>query len=164
MGIRVESNVEFALVERWLQDSSGLDELVEDFRQCTVSRRDWTHRAHLGVAASLILTEGAKEAMECLRGTIPRLNEVQGGENSARSGYHETLTLFWVRVLHRYLRRLPARWSRLDKVRAAVEAYGEIRRLDRAFYSFDVLACEVARAGWSVPESGPPWLTEDLDG
>lgn len=160
MTIHVESDLGFSLLERWLQNESSLDAFVEAFQQCKLTRQEWTHRAHVGVAASLVVTEGAEEALRCMRATIPRLNESQGSVNTSQSGYHETLTVFWIRILAQFLGRLPARFSRLDKVTAAVEAYGEIRRMDRAFYEIDVLASEQARRAWVAPQVGPSWLNE----
>jgi len=160
MGIRAESNVEQLLQERWLDDEQALDRLVRSFQGATLGRREWTHRAHLGIASSLILTEGSPAALVCMREAIPRLNDSHGTVNSRVSGYHETLTVFWVRVLTRLLNRLPAKLTRLQKVTVAVEAYGDMRRLDRTAYSYDVLTCEKARVEWCPPDHAPAWLRE----
>lgn len=160
MGILVESNVPSLLKERWLGDERELLDLVRRFRACTIGRDEWTHRAHVGVASALVLTEGPTEALHLMKQTIPRLNERQGALNSEVSGYHETLTVFWVCFLGQFLERVPGDWSNLNKARAAVEAFGGLRRLDKLFYSYDVLACPRARRFWVPPEPVPGWLSD----
>lgn len=158
MGIRVQSDLDAGLSERWLRDERSLDTFLSAFRECSIPHREWTHRAHLGVAAALILEMGADSALGSMRATIPRLNESHGGANTNLSGYHETLTVFWVRLLSRMLSRLPKHLSRLDKVTVAVEAYGVLRRLDRAVFDSDVLGDAEARLRWTYPDRGPDWL------
>lgn len=153
MGILIESDIPEGLLERWLQDKQALDAFVRDFQECRISMDAWTHRAHIGIASALILREGREAALHCIRLTIPRLNEAQGRVNTAETGYHETLTIFWVDRIAAMLARLPKHFTRLDRVRVAVEAYGGIRRLDRAYYSYDVLSSAEARREWRPPDS-----------
>ena len=151
MGVFVESDLPSALLERWLQQDAELDQFVERFLARTLPLREWTHRAHIGVAAALVIEHGRAEALATLRETIPRYNEATGGANTETSGYHETLTVFWLHKVADLLDRLPA-MERLSKVRVVVEAYGPIRRLDRVFYSFDVVASREARMRWIEPD------------
>ena len=87
-----------------------------------------------------------------LRDAIPRYNEATGGANTESSGYHETLTVFWLHRVADLLDRLPPSLDSLTKVRVVVEAYGSVRRLDRAFYSFDVVKSREARRDWIEPD------------
>jgi hypothetical protein len=50
------------------------------------------------------------------------------------------------------LDRLPEEWGLLARVRVVVEAYGSIRRLDRAYYRFDVVKSVEARRQWVPPD------------
>lgn len=152
MSIVVESNVPEELLDAWLQSEKALDRFVSDFLSCTIPRVEWTHRAHLGIGATLVLARGREKTLDQLRQTIPQLNIVQGTGNSPVGGYHETLTVFWVERIAALLVRLPAHFSRLGRVRTVVEAYGGIRRLDRAYYSYDVLRSLEARRVWLPPD------------
>lgn len=152
MTVHVESEIPDGLAELWLQSEEQLSAFLAQFQTCRIERQDWTHRAHIGIAACLILMHGKQEALHVMRKTIPLLNESQGGINSSQTGYHETLTVFWIEQIARVISRLPASLGRLDRVRVVVEAYGELRRLDRAVYSFDVLESETARARWQRPD------------
>ncbi|MCU0227391.1 MAG: hypothetical protein MUF01_07105 [Bryobacterales bacterium] len=158
MGIRVESDLDSALREKWLRHETDLESFIRQFRACTLPQREWTHRAHVGVAAALILSLGSDEALRVLRATIPRLNESYGGVNTPTSGYHDTLTVFWVRLVATLLSRLPQQLSHVDRVAIAVEAYGDLRRADRAFYEGDLMHHEEARTRWVPPSRGPSWL------
>lgn len=150
--ITVESDLANALLERWLQSDEGLTAFLQRFLNCELRREEWTHRAHIGMCAALVLQQQRQSALPIIRSTIPRLNEAMGGINSDNAGYHETLTVFWVDRIDAVLRRLPQHFRNLDKVRAVVEAYGEVRRLDRAYYTFDVLASVEARKTWIPPD------------
>lgn len=153
MSILVESDLRYKLLERWLQNSDELEHFVEQFLSLRLPIAEWTHRAHLGVAAFLVASRGRDAALATLQDAIPRYNEATGGANTDSGGYHETLTVFWVDRVAEMLERLPTEWGTLVRVRAVVEAYGSIRRLDRAYYRFDVAKSTEARRRWISPDS-----------
>jgi hypothetical protein len=153
MGVHIESDLPQGLVEPWLQSEVALDRFVSGFLRAETAQRDFTHRAHLAVAAGLVLESGRDDALARFRETIPalQLRWADGGE--FESLYHETMTVFWIRQITRVLARFPQEWKRLDKVRALVEAYGEFRRLDRAVYSWDILQSPEARQRYVPPSA-----------
>lgn len=153
MSVVVESDLSRKLLERWLRSDAELERFVEQFLSLRLPIAEWTHRAHVGVAAALIAGRGRDAALATLRDAIPRYNEATGGANTDSGGYHETLTVFWVDRVAELLGRLPQEWAVLARVRAVVEAYGSIRRLDRAYYSFDVVRSSDARRRWIPPDS-----------
>lgn len=81
----------------------SLDELVAAFRSCALPRLEWTHAAHLRVGAWHVHHHGADAALELLRDGIRRLNEHHGTVNSSTSGYHETITAAYVRLIETFL-------------------------------------------------------------
>jgi hypothetical protein len=153
VSVVVESDLPRKLLERWLQSDAELQRFVEQFLSLRLPMAEWTHRAHVGVAATLTAGRGRDAALATLRDAIPRYNEATGGANTDSGGYHETLTVFWVDRVADLLDRLPQEWGVLARVRAVVEAYGSIRRLDRAYYSFDVVKSSDARRQWIPPDS-----------
>lgn len=152
MSVLIESDLTSGLLERWLQNAGSLDTFVDQFLSQSLPIREWTHRAHLGAATALVLRHGRDGALATLRDAIPRYNEATGGANTESSGYHETLTVFWLHRVADLLDRLPPSLDSLTKVRVVVEAYGSVRRLDRAFYSFDVVKSREARRDWIEPD------------
>ncbi|MEZ6234788.1 MAG: hypothetical protein R3B68_11415 [Phycisphaerales bacterium] len=73
--------------------------LLAQFEARTLPAKAWTHQAHLRVALLYTKDRGPDAAVETLRHTIPRLNDAHGVPNSETRGYHETITVAWVRVL-----------------------------------------------------------------
>jgi len=103
-----------------LASESALDGFLQAFRDGTLARGEWTHAAHVAVAAAWIYEEPAT-ALDRLRRDIRRYNEIAGVANTETAGYHETLTRFWVREI---IGTLAHEKSRLEAVREAVARYG----------------------------------------
>ena len=110
---------------------------------------DWKHAHHLVMATCYVMTYGRDEALERARRNIPTYNEAQGGENTEDSGYHETLTVFWIDVV---TAALPPQKSRLEAIHHIVETLAPQRDLWREFYSFDVVKSREARKAYIAPD------------
>ena len=135
---------------RYLQSERELTEFITAFERCALPKSSFTHAAHVTVA-SVYLQEDWTTALPRMRANIRRFNESVGGTNSDTSGYHETLTVFWLEVLADFLHETPAA-NRLDEVRRAVTEFGSESKLHTRFYSFDVVNCVAARRGWVPPD------------
>ena len=81
--------------------------LAARFTALTLPKEEWTHAAHLTVGVWHVERYGPSEALVVLRSGIRRLNESHGNENTATSGYHETLTAAYVLLLAAYLEACP---------------------------------------------------------
>lgn len=81
--------------------------LIEKFSTATLSKEEWTHHAHLTVALWYIDNYEFDDALCRLRSGIILLNKFHGTENTDRSGYHETLTIFWAKVILIYIQLNP---------------------------------------------------------
>jgi hypothetical protein len=71
------------------------DELVQRFIDCTLDKWDWTHEAHIVVGLFMVTHHGA-DALAQMRTALKRYNECTDVPNTDTSGYHETLTHFWL--------------------------------------------------------------------
>jgi hypothetical protein len=142
-----------------LISEEALRQFTDAWLQCTLPLPSWTHAAHILVAASLVVTRDEDGARETMRLGIPRYNVATGGANTADSGYHETLTCFWVAKISAYLRRQHAPEvtddSPLERVRRAVAHFGERRDWFSDHYSFNVVKSREARAVWVPPDLRP---------
>jgi hypothetical protein len=85
-----------------------------------------------------------------MRSGIIRYNEAVGTANTDTSGYHETLTCFWMATIAGFLDRRSFEGG-LDAVRAAVAAFGEDRERHKRYYPFDVARDVRARKEWVAP-------------
>jgi hypothetical protein len=120
-------------------------ELIHRFESCSLDAKEWTHRAHLAVAAWYLTHCGAEEAGCKMREGIRKLNLSLGGQNTEDSGYHETLTEFWLREVARRLEEK----TPLEEILDLPSGYW------RSFYSRDLPTCREARRQWVEPDLKP---------
>ena len=83
----------------------ALEERAARFLSGSLPRDQWTHAAHLCVGAWHVDRFGADEAIARLRVGIRALNDQHGTPNTATSGYHETITIAYARLLEQFLAR-----------------------------------------------------------
>lgn len=69
------------------------------FRDLTLSKSEWTHEAHLRVCWAVLASRDPSETVEFLREAIRSYNEATGVANTKTSGYHETLTRYYVEAV-----------------------------------------------------------------
>lgn len=120
----------------------------------TLPKGEWTHLAHLRAGLWHVHQHGPFEALDLLRERISRYNESVGTSNTDTSGYHETITRFYVVVIDRFLSTVD-RLDDLDALAAALIAqYGD-RRLPLHHYSEKRLFSPVARRAWIEPDLRP---------
>jgi hypothetical protein len=140
--------------EAFLASEETLDEFLHAFFHHTLPKAQWTHAAHVTVAACLLHKGRVPSVLPVVRNAISSYNLSVGTQNTDTSGYHETLTIFWLRVVAQSLRQSPSA-SRLQAVRSIVAAYGAERSLHRLYYSRDIVTCTAARRAWVEPDLKP---------
>jgi hypothetical protein len=97
---------------------TALNELLNQFESGMLPKSEWTHEAHLRVGLAIIGQSTFDEALCRLRAGIISLNNFHQTPNTATSGYHETMTQFWARVIFLYLAQRKA-----DSVESVVPEY-----------------------------------------
>lgn len=134
---------------KYLESESALTEFVTAFETGTFPGKDWKHTEHVALAACYLYAMPLSESIVRARAKIRAYNETQGGKNTEDSGYHETLTIFWLQVIDHALDRLS---TRVVSARAIVDQFASQRDLYRDYYSFDLLTSREARARWLPPD------------
>jgi hypothetical protein len=124
--------------------------LVGRFLDRTLPKAEWTHQAHLMVGAWHVDRHGPDEALERLRTGIRALNDSHGTINSATSGYHETITRAYVRVIASVLG--PSRLPLDERVASLLSGWTGERDALLRYYSRDTLMSPRARAEWVEPD------------
>jgi len=81
---------------------SEFDHIIEGFRAKTLPAKEWTHEAHLIAGLWHVANFGFDEALVKMRENIKTYNEATGGQNTDSSGYHESITVFWVWLLDEF--------------------------------------------------------------
>lgn len=85
------------------EEASDWKIFIIRFEACTLTKEDWTHAAHLCVGAWFVSHSEPVEAGIRIRKSIRHLNECLGNKNTETSGFHETLTEFWIRAIRAHL-------------------------------------------------------------
>ena len=129
-------------------------ELVRRFDDCTLPREEWTHAAHLTVALWHLLQFDWPEAVARVRRGIKRYNAAHGIPTTPTGGYHETLTIFWLRTVRAFLE------AERNEARALVHLANELaetadKGLPLKHYTRELLFSPEARAAWVEPDLKP---------
>ena len=129
---------------------SEIDAFLAAFEGCTLPKERWTHGAHLLTGACYVHRFGPDAALERMRVCVRRYNESVGGKNTDTSGYHETITVMWIRLLDG-LRREVGAMERAEFARLAVERFAGEKDVFKRYYDFDVVGSVEARREWVEP-------------
>jgi hypothetical protein len=129
----------------------GTEELAAGFIACTLPKREWTHEAHLRVGLWHLLHHGADEALALLRDRIRRYNAASGVANTDHTGYHETITRFYVWVIDRFLQSVDRHHPVDQLAEELIQRWGD-RGLPLRYYSRERLCSVLARRRWVGPE------------
>jgi hypothetical protein len=132
-----------------------IEGLVCAFETCVLPPAEWNHRAHLLMALFYLYHHNEAYAVELMRQGIRRYRKhsylLRGEEQPAGGGYHETITLFYVKVLRRYLTAVPAGTPLENIARDVVQDCGS-KDFVLNFYTAKRLFSERARLEWIEPD------------
>ena len=135
-----------------LTNKEEIHELIAEFRSSSLPRERWTHRAHLIVGLWHVWHHGAEIALQELRASIPKLNEFHGVANSDNSGYHESITRWYVAIMKRYIAGFHNETDFETLINTFLKSpYGEHPYLLK-YYSREVIGSTAARRGWVPPD------------
>jgi hypothetical protein len=124
-------------------------DLVDAFHDRTLPKPEWTHEAHLIVCWYALREMGVEEAVAHLRRAIRAYNEATGTPNTDDSGYHETLTRYYVEAIAQLV------GQPLDDVYKAEDCR---REAPLNYWSREALFSVAARRDWLDPDLDDlPW-------
>ena len=130
-----------------------IERLVLAFESCTLPREAWNHRAHLTVGLWYLAKHERALATNLIRESIQKYNHACGIIQTKDSGYHETITLFYVWLVSKYLSSATES-SLVELVNRLLDTYGD-KRFPLEYYSEEKLMSWEARAGWVEPDLKP---------
>ncbi|MEP7364807.1 MAG: hypothetical protein ABI972_16250 [Acidobacteriota bacterium] len=136
-----------------LDSHESLQRFIGEFESGTFPIGNWKHREHVVMASWYLMQLTTHEATPTIRAGIQRYNLSQGNQNTATSGYHETLTILWIHILSKALQS--AKGDVLMRVRAMASEFGMKGGLFKEYYSFDVVKSVEARCQWMEPDLKP---------
>lgn len=131
-----------------------IERFVAAFEAGTLSRPEWSHRAHLAIATWYLSKHPASTATPLIRNGILKLNTALGVLNDADNGYHETITLFYIEMIGHHLRNNGNGSSLLASLDSLFATRGH-KDLPLEYYSRERLMSREARAQWINPDLKP---------
>ena len=75
------------------------DDFIRQFEDCSFPFDQWHHRAHVKLAYLYLTRYGFEAALAKLRNGIRAYNAANNVPDHPTSGYHETMTQFWLRII-----------------------------------------------------------------
>jgi len=123
------------------------------FEAGAIPHTEWRHRDHLRMAFLYLSALPFDAAVARMRSGIQALNAKHGTVESTTTGYHETMTVAWARVVAVTLR---VHGPRGDS-RAFVEAHPHLmaKSLMRLYYSRARIMTDEAKARFVEPDLAP---------
>jgi hypothetical protein len=128
-----------------------LKTLAEAFLDQTLPAERWRHDAHCLVTAYLLLRRRDIDLPIELPGLIRRYNEATGGKNTDTSGYHHSITLFYLEAIRDFM----FTQNTADLAQACVNMLtSPLGKKDfpLTYYSCEILFTPAARLGWVAPD------------
>lgn len=138
------------------QGKRSIAALAQAFCDRTLPKSQWTHEAHLRVGLWHLLHASEeiasdKSTLDNLRERIQRYNESTGVPNTPTSGYHETLTRFYVWLIGRFLDQADLTLPEDVLAEQLIHRLGN-RDLPFLYWSREVLMSPLARKQWVEPD------------
>jgi len=135
-------------------DAAMVTHIHDGLRARTLPKSEWTHAAHLTAGCALLDRLGLAGAEAEMPDIIRAYNDATGVPNTNSEGYHHTITVFFLRMIDRFLMphqkvSLPERATRLLASPLAERSY------PLSFYSREKLFSVEARRKWTPPDLKP---------
>jgi hypothetical protein len=139
----------------WYHHPHEIERLVAAFLDCSLPQKEWTHFAHLTVGLWHCLHYGPSEAILRTRFGIQTYNESCGVKMTPQGGYHETITLFYVWAIGRYLDSTGRDKPLVGLANGLLNGPLGDRQFPLEYYSRERLFSWEARIGWVEPDLKP---------
>ncbi|MEL6664655.1 MAG: hypothetical protein AAFQ24_00875 [Pseudomonadota bacterium] len=132
-------------------ETYDINRLTKRFRDRSLPKAEWTHRAHFAVALGL-LADAEVDAFAEMPQMIRAYNEATGVANTDTEGYHETITLASLRVASAFLRNASSETPLEDTLETLMSSrYGRSNWL-LEHWSRERLFSVEARRTWEAPD------------
>lgn len=125
--------------------------LLKAFEERTLLKTEWTHAAHLTVGLYYCFHHPFGVAKNLMRDGIYWLNDTHETPNTDSSGYHETLTIFWLETVAKFLEKNKGEKSLAILANNLIAACNNTK-LPLEFYSRELLFSPEARANYVEPD------------
>lgn len=126
--------------------------LVAGFEDGTYPAKEWTHKAHFVMALWYTFHEPLFKAKKLIKEGIKKYNVLNGGKNTDDSGYHETITEFYIRLIVQFQLE-HADEHDFEQLLIALDKQEFMEKdFPLRFYSKELLMSKDARKKWVAPD------------
>jgi hypothetical protein len=126
---------------------------LAQFEACAWPHDQWHHREHIKVAYLYLCRYPLDKAIEKMRAGVRSHNAAHNVPESLSSGYHETMTQAWMRLVHLTFRE----FGPSENADTFVDKHAQIlsKRALLFFYSRDHIMSEEAKRKFVPPDLAP---------
>src|SRR5262249_43469763 len=128
-----------------------IEALIRGFESGELPRPKWTHGAHLTIACWYLVCYAEPDATRRIREGIQFYNKSQGIITTKNGGYHETMTIFWIRLVRHFLSTATLECSLVGLINELVRCYPD-KDLPFEYYTRERLMSWEARTKWIEPD------------
>jgi hypothetical protein len=121
----------------------------------TLPKPEWTHEGHLLAALYWQRHHAGLVRAGKIGDVIRGYNEATGVINDENGGYHETITLAYLRMTAWFLGQFPAAHPLADVAQALLASPYALREWPLEHWQKDTLFSPLARANWVEPDVKP---------
>ena len=130
----------------YFKDEAELRDLVRAFETCEIHPAEFKHYQHLAVALWYVAYFPYEEASTRMRNGIQKLAAVYG-----KTGYHETITIFWLRLVRDFFEDVKPGESITTMANAIAGKFSD-KNLINDYYSAELLASRQAKEELVEPD------------
>ncbi|AEV97018.1 hypothetical protein A4D02_18380 [Niastella koreensis] len=138
-----------------MMTATEANELVHQFENGTLPKVKWTHEAHFVMALWYCCRQPLPQAIESIKEGIKKYNISVGGENTDHSGYHETITVFYIRQIINYILETCSDGQFEEKLNGLWQREFLKKGFPLTYYSREFLMSKEARKNWLAPDLQP---------
>ena len=133
----------------YYKSDDEIHSLVSEFEACSFHPSKFRHQQHLAVVLWYVATLPYPDASERMKRGIQLLAASFG-----KTGYHETITEFWLRMVRGFLPEGERTESTAVLANQLIEKYAD-KNLILDYYSAELLASSEAKSDWVEPDVKP---------
>jgi hypothetical protein len=131
------------------QSDEEIRSLVNEFEACSFHPSEFKHHQHLAVVLWYVANLPYADASARMKRGIQRLAASYG-----KTGYHETITEFWLRMVRAFLPEGERAESIAVLANQLIEKYAD-KNLILDYYSAELLGSHEAKSVWVEPDVKP---------
>lgn len=128
------------------------EKLIHQFEACELPKEKWTHEAHFVMALWYFCHQPLPLAIRLIKDGIKKYNISVGGTNTDDSGYHETISVFYIRLIINYIMQTVPGQSFGNQLAGLWSQDFLQKDYPLRYYTRKLLMSKEARKNWIAPD------------